>query len=241
MSKVALVDDDPDFSVQLALMLEREGMKAELFPSAHPFLAAMPALAPDLVLLDQIMPDITGIDALSRLRALSLVPCIILTGCEDEAIRLNSLEGGADDYVGKDSSPREILARIRIALRRGLKAPSLPLGTGHWEFLPAIRLLRRPDGSRVPLSASELDLLVLLDERRGEAVSREECYRRIFRRPYSAGGRAVDVLVTKLRAKITFGPDAPILIFSIRNVGYVFLGFNQERPARITGVRNGDA
>lgn len=241
MHAIALVDDNAPYRAQLAIMLEREGMRVEQFPSAAAFLAALPSLAVDLVLLDQIMPGLTGVEILPQLRARSAVPCIMLTACEDEAVRLHGLEGGADDYVGKETSSRELLARIRIALRRGAQAPASPKGTGRWEFSPEQRVLRRPDGTIVRLTTTEFDLLAILNERQGEVVPREECFRRLFRRTLQPGDRAVDTLVAKLRAKMEAGPDTPGRIYSVRNVGYVFLGFNPEGPRRITAAGERDA
>lgn len=223
-AKIAVVDDDPAFGAQLARLLRREGFTAVAYGGGEAFLAALPEVTPDLVILDQLMPGATGMEVLRRLRASSDVPCIMLTGSEDAATRIAGLEGGADDYIVKSAPPREILARIRIALRRGAALPPPPVA--RWEFLPAERLLRDPEGQVVRLTSSEFELLHLLHERQGEPVSREECHRRVLRRPYRVEDRAIDTLVAKLRSKIEPEQGGPRRIHALRGVGYVFVGFD---------------
>jgi DNA-binding response OmpR family regulator len=230
-AKIAVVDDDPAFGTQLARLLAREGFTALAYGDGATFLAALPDSAPDLVILDHLMPGATGMEVLHSLRAHSALPCIMLTGSEDEATRIAVLEGGADDYIAKSAPPREILARIRIALRRGAP-PAVPAPTpaaGRWEFSPAERLLRDPSGQPVRLTSTEFELLHLLHERQGEAVCREECHRRVLRRPYRIEDRAIDTLVAKLRAKIEPERDGPRRIHALRGVGYVFVGFDATR------------
>lgn len=238
-AKIAVVDDDPAFGAQLARLLGREGFTAMAYGGGEAFLAALPEAAPDLVILDQMMPGATGMEVLRRLRTASDMPCIMLTGSEDEATRIAGLEGGADDYIVKSAPPREILARIRIALRRGAALqPSAPDGpaarAARWEFSPAERTLRDPGGQLVRLTSSEFELLHLLHERQGQPVSREECHRRVLRRPYRVEDRAIDTLVAKLRSKIEPEEGGPRRIHALRGVGYVFVGFDAAAgpPAR---------
>lgn len=235
-AKIAVVDDDHAFGTQLARLLTREGFTALAYGDGEAFLAALPGSAPDLVILDQLMPGATGMEVLRRLRAHSALPCIMLTGSEDQATRIDGLEAGADDYIAKSAPSREILARIRIALRRGAPSPAQPtsLGGGRWEFSPAERLLRDPTGQVVRLTSSEFDLLQLLHERQGQPVRREECHRRVLRRPYRVEDRAIDTLVAKLRGKIEPEPDGTRRIHALRGVGYVFVGFEaaQGTPTR---------
>lgn len=231
-AKIAVVDDDPAFGIQLARLLTREGFTALPYGDGASFLAALPDSAPDLVILDQVMPGATGMEVLRQLREHSALPCIMLTGSEDEATRIAGLEGGADDYIVKSTAAREILARIRIALRRGAPPspptppPPPPLPAARWEFSPSERLLRDPAGQPVRLTSSEFELLQLLHERQGQPVSREECHRRVLRRAYRVEDRAIDTLVAKLRAKIEPERDGPRRIHALRGVGYVFVGFD---------------
>lgn len=104
-AKIAVVDDDPAFGAQLARLLGREGFTALAYDGGEAFLAALPDVPPDLVILDQMMPGATGMEVLRRLRATSDMPCIMLTGSEDEATRIAGLEGGADDYIVKSAPP----------------------------------------------------------------------------------------------------------------------------------------
>lgn len=233
-AKIAVVDDDPAFGAQLARLLGREGFTALAYDGGEAFLAALPDVPPDLVILDQMMPGATGMEVLRRLRATSDMPCIMLTGSEDEATRIAGLEGGADDYIVKSAPPREILARIRIALRRGAALPATQPPAARWEFSAAERTLRDPQGQIVHLTSSEFELLHLLHERQGQPVSREECHRRVLRRPYRVEDRAIDTLVAKLRGKIEPERDGPRRIHALRGVGYVFVGFDAAAtpPAR---------
>lgn len=235
-AKIAVVDDDPAFGAQLARLLGREGFTAVAYDSGEAFLRDLPHATPDLVILDQMMPGATGMEVLRRLRTTSDMPCIMLTGSEDEATRIAGLEGGADDYIVKSAPPREILARIRIALRRGAaaQAPAPPAPAARWAFSPAERVLRDPEGQIVRLTSSEFELLHLLHERQGQPVSREECHRRVLRRPYRVEDRAIDTLVAKLRGKIEPERDGPRRIHALRGVGYVFVGFDPVAgpPAR---------
>ncbi len=255
-AQIAVVDDDPAFGMQLARLLGREGFTAVAYGGGEAFLAALPHAPADLVILDQMMPGATGMEVLHRLRATSDVPCIMLTGSEDEATRIAGLEGGADDYIVKSAPPRELLARIRIALRRGAAhggpsgAPAAALAPGltpsatpgpaatarGWDFSPATRILRDPSGQLVRLTSSEFELLHLLHERQGQPVSREECHRRVLRRPYRVEDRAIDTLVAKLRGKIEPERDGPRRIHALRGVGYVFVGF--DAPAPPAGLRH---
>jgi DNA-binding response OmpR family regulator len=233
-AKIAVVDDDPAFGTQLARLLGREGFTAVAYGGGEAFLAALPDAAPDLVILDQMMPGATGMEVLRRLRESSDMPCIMLTGSEDAATRIAGLEGGADDYIVKSAPPREILARIRIALRRGAALPPPAPPAARWEFSPAERTLRDPEGQLVRLTSSEFELLHLLHERQGQPVSREECHRRVLRRPYRVEDRAIDTLVAKLRGKIEPEQNGPRRIHALRGVGYVFVGFDAAAgpPAR---------
>ena len=246
-AKLALVDDDTDFTRQLARLLEREQLQVETYSSAAEFFAGLRAAPPDLVILDQMMPGMTGIEALRQLRAFSAVPCIMLTGSLDEATRIHGLEGGADDYIAKAAPPREILARIRIALRRPAAQPTAaapaPPPAPNWKFSTTQRALYAPSGEAVPLTSSEFELLQLLQERAGQPVSREECCRRIFRRAYRAEDRAIDTLVAKLRSKIEIEPGRGRMIHALRGVGYVFVGFEpgiDDPHGRVPGAPGHD-
>jgi two-component system OmpR family response regulator len=251
-AKIAVVDDDPTFGAQLARLLTREGFTAIAYDHGEAFLAALPNSAPDLVLLDQIMPGATGMEVLRQVRASSALPCIMLTGSEDEATRIAGLEGGADDYIAKSAPPREILARIRIALRRAAGQPAhasatpqsaAPSARARWRFSPSERLLCDPSGQPVRLTSSEFELLHLLHERQGQPVSREECHRLVLRRPYRVEDRAIDTLVAKLRSKIEPERAGQRRIHALRGVGYVFVGFDVAPPgpaARALRARRDD-
>lgn len=233
---IAVVDDDPDFAGQVARYLSRHGLDVRQFHEPESLLAALDEDPPALVLLDQVLGAASGLETLRRMRALSAVPCVFLTGLDDEIDRVVSLESGADDYISKTATPREILARIRAVLRR--TAVPVPEGAAHsepvragWRFSVERRELRRPDGTIVPLTTAEFELLRALHEAEGTPVDRESLFRQVLARSYRPDDRSIDNLVAKLRRKIEPDPSQPSVIQSVRPLGYVFTGFPLDSAA----------
>lgn len=225
---ILLVDDDPAFAEELTSFLEAHGLRCAAVTDPVRALPLLREVRPDLLLLDQRLGAVTGMEVLRRVRVESDVACVILTGLQDPIDRILGLELGADDYIHKTAMPREILARLRAVLRR-IRPPVLvtrpPSGSGAWDFRIAERELIRPDGSRCHLTSAEFGLLRCLVEQRGEPMTREALTEQVFGRPYRAGDRAIDGLVVRLRRKIEPDPDAPMVIKSVRQQGYVFAGF----------------
>ena len=225
---IILVDDDADFNEELSLFLEAHGIRCAAVTDPGLLMPLMQEIEPDLLVLDQRLGAVTGLDLLREVRATSPIPCMILTGLEDPIDRILGLELGADDYVQKTAMPREILARIRAVLRR---ARGIPQGTTverlarGWDFRTDERELFRPDGSRCHLTSAEFSLLRSLVEANGEPVSRETLTERVFNRPYRQGDRAIDSLVVRLRRKLEPDVEHPSVIKSARQQGYVFAGF----------------
>lgn len=231
--QVAIVDDDPAFGRMLCDYLGQHGLAARAYTDPEELLRGFDGGSLQLVIIDQVLGTTIGLEVLRRIRATSNVPCIILTGLSDDIDRVVGLESGADDYISKAASPREVLARIRAVLRRAAQQPataSAPPGTSRqagWQFLHRRRELRRPDGSLVPLTTAEFELLRLLDERAGEPVSRDELYVKVLHRPFRPEDRSIDNLVAKLRRKID-EPEQLSRIRAVRPLGYMFTGFDGE-------------
>ena len=177
----------------------------------------------DVVLLDVMMPGLDGLEVLRRLRAKSAIPVLMLTARGDEADRVVGLELGADDYVPKPFSPRELLARIRAVLRRAQpEATSERIAIGGVEVDVAARVAR-VDGAPIDLTGLELDLLVALMRRAGRVVPRDALLSEAGRDDVVVGERTVDVHISHLRRKLGDDPRSPSRIRTVRGVGYVFV------------------
>lgn len=177
----------------------------------------------DLVLLDVMMPGMDGLDVLRRIRDRSSIPVLMLTARGDETDRVVGLELGADDYVPKPFSPRELLARIRAVLRRAHPdATSERLALGGVEVDVHARAAR-VDGSPVELTGLELDILVALMRRAGRVVPRDALLSEAGREDVVVGERTVDVHISHLRKKLGDDPRSPSRIRTVRGVGYVFV------------------
>ena len=175
----------------------------------------------DVVVLDIMMPGLDGLEVLGRIRARSSIPVIMLTARGDESDRVVGLEQGADDYLAKPFSPRELLARLRAVLRRA--RPSVTgerLSVSGVEVVVPTREVRAR-GEAVDLTGLEFDILVALMRRAGEVVSRSALLEEAGRSDVTVGERTVDVHVSRLRRKLGDDPRTPRLIKTVRGVGYV--------------------
>lgn len=214
--RVLFVEDDAVLAAELVETFVLQGMAARAAADWDAALALLADWPPDLVVLDQRLGRMDTLDRLPALRALTAAPVLMLTANRAEADRIAGLDLGADDFLLKPIASRELLARARAHLRRGPHAP-----VAGWRFAHERRLLLRPDGSEVPLTAAEFDLLALLAASPGAPVSRERLTEVVLRRPYRAEDRALDNLVLQIRRKL--GADG--VVRSLRNQGYAFTGF----------------
>ena len=223
-ARVLVVEDDPTISEVVVRYLEREGLDVEAVADGRDALDAAAAHWPDLVVLDLMLPGMDGLEVCRRLRARAPVPVIMLTARGDEEDRVLGLELGADDYVVKPFSPRELTARVRAVLRRAV-ASGVPDGLGV-EILEAgdlrIDLPAREvtsAGALLSLTAREFDLLVHLARSPRRAFTREELLERVW--GYSFGDTAtVTVHVRRLREKIEVTPSEPQHLVTVWGVGY---------------------
>ena len=226
--RVLLIDDDARLAELLVGYLEPQGIALVHAGGGQAGLAALTA-GFDVVLLDVMMPGMDGLAVLRKLReAGHRVPVIMLTARGDEADRVVGLELGADDYVGKPFSPRELLARIRAVLRRAapeaasekLSAAGITVDTGSREAWV--------DGKSVELTGLEIDLLVALLRRAGRVVPRQALLDLAGRGDVAVGERAVDVHISRLRKKL--GDEGSTRIRTVRGVGYVLARATEEAP-----------
>ncbi|WP_431683830.1 response regulator transcription factor [Kitasatospora sp. KL5] len=224
-----VVDDDPTVAEVVTGYLRRAGYQVDRAADGHQALAAA-ATGPDLVVLDLMLPGIDGLEVCRRLRATehgARLPVVMLTAKGDEADRILGLELGADDYVTKPFSPRELVLRVRSVLRRagsaapvsGTPAPGV-LVSGDLELDPQARRARR-SGTELALTLREFDLLAFFLRHPGQAFGREELMQRVW--GWEFGDLStVTVHVRRLREKIEDDPAAPRLISTVWGVGYRF-------------------
>jgi two-component system, OmpR family, response regulator CpxR len=227
MESILVIDDDVEMCGMLAEYLQSEGLQVETVHNGEHGLQRALSGEHSLILLDIMLPKINGIEVLRRLRTESNARVLLLTARGEEVDRIIGLEVGADDYVPKPFSARELLARIRAILRRPETGPaansrvSSRVVLGDVEMDKGTRSVRRA-GSDVELTALEFNLLELLLRMAGQVVTRERVAAAILGRQFSPFDRSIDVHVSKLRRKL--GPQASgqERIKSIRSVGYIY-------------------
>ncbi len=227
---ILLVEDERAITEPLAEALEREGFAPALAGSASEALEKAKTSAPDLVLLDIGLPDGSGLDVCRELRRRSDVPIIMLTARGSEADRVAGLELGADDYIVKPFSAREVMARVRAVLRRSssvagandgeqIKIGDLTLDTARHEVTL--------DGSQLELSRKEFELLRALMEGAGSVITREALIEDVWDMNWFGSTKTLDVHVSGLRRKLDDDPKEPRFIHTVRGVGFRFSGADE--------------
>lgn len=223
MNKLLLIDDDVELLALLAEYLEGEGFAVSLAHDGETGAAAALAGSYDLIVLDVMMPRVDGIEALQRIRAESQVPVLMLTARGDDADRIAGLELGADDYVPKPCTPRELAARIRAILRRvrgaGDAGGEEMLTAGRVTLWPAARRAEW-QGQALDLTSTEFNLLEVLVRSAGRTVSKETLSERGMGRPLARFDRAIDVHVSSLRHKLGKLGDGRSCIQTVYRQGY---------------------
>ena len=226
---ILLVEDERSITEPLAAALEREGFEARVAGSVAEALDQANQFQPDLVLLDVMLPDGSGFDVCRELRRTSQVPIIMLTARGEETDRVIGLELGADDYVVKPFSAREVTARIRAVLRRTESAPELEGGLieiGDVRLDPAKREVRR-SGEALELSRKEFDLLELLMRNAGSVVKRERLIEDVWDTTWFGSTKTLDVHVSGLRRKLGDDASEPRYLHTVRGVGFRFAGADE--------------
>jgi two-component system OmpR family response regulator len=220
--QVLLVDDDARLQELLTTYLGQNGVRVTGAPDGPRGLAALEAHAFDAVLLDVMMPGLDGLQVCKRIRQRSNVPIIMLTAKGDETDRVVGLELGADDYLAKPFSPRELLARLRAVVRRASAVLAEVLTVGPLQIDVQGRVVRQEDQT-LDISGLAFDLLVALARRAGRVVSRELLLQEVGRGQTTVGDRTVDVHISHLRQKLGDDPREPRLIKTVRGAGYVLV------------------
>lgn len=228
---ILVVDDERSIRRLLRMYLDEAGYTVTEAADGAEALAKMRSGGIDLVLLDLMIPEVDGLEVARRIRAdQPAVPIIMLTAREDEASRVTGLEMGADDYVTKPFSPRELVSRVKANLRRARVVPVQedPIRIGDIEVDPAARTVTR-DGQEVPLTFSEFEILLKLMKSPRRVFTREELMDHLWNGSFYGDLRSVDVHVRHLRQKVERDPANPVLIRTVRGVGYA-LGREDGTP-----------
>jgi DNA-binding response OmpR family regulator len=224
--RVIVVEDDPLQAESLAFILRQEGYVVDLAATGAEALAlARSQPAPDTVLLDVALPDLSGVEVARRLRAGSNVPIIMLTARRNEIDKITGLDAGADDYVTKPFNNGELLARIRAQMRRAagsVTAADASHGSyriGGLHIDAGMRRLTR-DGRVIEVSAREFDILHLLAQGAGRVVERQQLFQSVWGADFYGDERALDVYIRTIRKKIEPDPSRPLYLHTVRGVGY---------------------
>jgi two-component system response regulator RegX3 len=222
---VLVVEDEESITTPLTAALAREGFEAAVAPTAADALDLARSLQPDVVLLDLMLPDGSGLDVCRELRRTSRVPIIVVTARGDEADRIVGLELGADDYVVKPFSARELVARIRAVLRR-TETTAEPAGDEPSRVGPLVvdsaRRVASLDGVPLELSRKEFEVLELLAREAGRVVTRERLLEEVWDTTWFGSTKTLDVHVSALRRKLGDDPSEPRFIHTVRGVGFRF-------------------
>jgi two-component system response regulator RegX3 len=224
VTRILIVEDEPSLSEPLTFLLRREGYDTELAADGREALSAFDRDGADLVLLDLMLPGLPGTEVCRELRARSTVPIIMLTAKDSEVDIVVGLELGADDYVTKPYSTRELLARIRAVLRR-----RIPVDDVDESVLEAGPVRMDVDrhavsvgGREVAMPLKEFELLELLLRNAGRVLTRGQLIDRIWGADYFGDTKTLDVHIKRIRSKIERDPSQPVLLSTVRGLGYRF-------------------
>ena len=227
MTKILIVEDESSFSEAISFLLGKEGFETDVAENGRTALELFKSNAYDLVLLDLMIPEVSGIDVCRAIRTTSMVPSIMLTAKDSEVDKVVGLELGADDYVTKPYSSRELVARIKAVLRRGT-AESLDADTNSAiQVAGNIRMdVERHqvtvNGDLINLPLKEFELLEFLMRNEGRVLTRGQLIDRVWGGDYYGDTKTLDVHIKRLRSKIEVDPANPQLIQTIRGLGYKF-------------------
>ena len=236
---ILVVDDDENLRRLVAAYLESEGYEVEQAADADAALQSVEKHEPDLILLDLMLPGLSGLEVARRVRAKRPVPILMLTarGSEDDV--LQGFDAGADDYLVKPFSPKVLVARVRAILRRSgvdtQEEEEKALSVGDISIDRKTREVR-VEGREVELTTTEFDLLRVLAEHPGWVYSREELLESVWGYKYLGESRLVDVHIANLRKKIGDDPADPQFVRTVRGVGYKLQSPGGDRPNRVMGL-----
>ena len=224
MTRIMVVEDEESFSEALAYMLTREGYEVEVAGDGNSALDLFAQRGADLILLDLMLPGLSGLEVCRQIRGHSQVPIIMLTAKDGEIDKVVGLEIGADDYVTKPFSSRELLARVRSVLRRlgepdELVPTTIEAGPVRMDVDRHVVTVR---GTSVSMPLKEFDLLELLMRNAGRVLTRAQLIDRVWGADYVGDTKTLDVHVKRLRAKVEEDPANPVHLLTVRGLGYKF-------------------
>jgi DNA-binding response OmpR family regulator len=229
MARVLLVDDDLDLTTMLSQYLAREGFEVDAVEDGEAGVAGAASGHYSIVVLDIMMPRLSGIEALRRIRAAGNVPVLMLTARGDNIDRIVGLDMGADDYVPKPCTPGELVARIRAILRRaegrepaGTESSRRVLRVGELQLWPGSRRVQWR-GQPLELTGTEFSLIEVLARHAGQLVSKTDISQQAFGRPLGRFDRRIDVHISSIRQKLGVRADGQSWIQSVRGLGYQLL------------------
>jgi two-component system response regulator RegX3 len=223
VTRVLVVEDEESYSDALSYMLRKEGFEVALASTGPAALDEFARNGADIVLLDLMLPGLPGTEVCRRLRQVSTVPVIVVSAKDGEVDKVVGLELGADDYVTKPYSPRELVARIRAVLRRGTEPDLMPFtleaGGIRMDVERHVVTVRGQD-VRFPLK--EFELLEMLLRNVGRVLTRGQLIDRVWGSDYVGDTKTLDVHIKRLRAKVETDPANPTLLVTVRGLGYKF-------------------
>ncbi|CAB4676323.1 unannotated protein [freshwater metagenome] len=224
MTRILIVEDEASFHEALSFLLGKEGFTVSIAENGREALEKFARDGADLILLDLMIPEVSGIEVCRSIRTTSQVPIIMLTAKDTEIDKVVGLELGADDYVTKPYSSRELIARIKAVLRRGVADsdqstdPEI-ISVGPIK-LDTARHQASIDGNPIALPLKEFELLEFLMRNSGRVLTRSQLIDRVWGGDYFGDTKTLDVHIKRLRAKIEVDPANPVLIQTIRGLGY---------------------
>jgi two-component system response regulator RegX3 len=227
MTKILIVEDESSFSEAISFLLGKEGFETDVAENGRTALELFKASAYDLVLLDLMIPEVSGIEVCRAIRTTSMVPIIMLTAKDSEVDKVVGLELGADDYVTKPYSSRELVARIKAVLRRGTPESADADSSSAIQSAGNIRMdVERHqvtvNGTLINLPLKEFELLEFLMRNEGRVLTRGQLIDRVWGGDYYGDTKTLDVHIKRLRSKIEEDSANPQLIQTIRGLGYKF-------------------
>lgn len=224
MSRILIVEDEESFSDPLSYLLEKEGFEVAVAADGNEALGVFERDGADLILLDLMLPGMSGTEVCRQVRQRSNVPVIMLTAKDSEIDKVVGLELGADDYVTKPYSSRELVARVRAVLRRQGEQEELvsaTLGAGPVR-MDVERHVVSVDGEQVSLPLKEFELLEMLLRNAGRVLTRGQLIDRVWGSDYVGDTKTLDVHVKRLRSKVEPDPSSPRHLVTVRGLGYKF-------------------
>jgi two-component system response regulator RegX3 len=224
MTLILVVEDEESFRDALQYMLTREGFDVVIAPNGAEGIKLFDTKNPDLVLLDLMLPEVSGTEVCKYIRTKSSTPIIMLTAKDTEIDKVVGLELGADDYVTKPFSTRELLARIRAVMRRGGEVEIDAIGAieGGPIRMDVERHTLTVNGISVPMPLKEFELLEFLMRNSGRVLTRGQLMDRVWGSNYVGDGKTLDVHIKRIRSKIEPDPANPVYLSTIRGLGYRF-------------------